>query len=419
MCHGLGHGYHETMAKTVLFGRYRLLEPAGSGGSAEVWRALDTKTGDEVAVKRLHPIVFADQTGRARLKREFEALRSLDEPHIVRVRDLKIAKNEAAIILDYVPGRSLADRLAGGPPFQPAEAVDVARDIAAALTAAHAAGIVHRDVTPGNILLDPTHGARLTDFGIALGGGAESVTATGQLMGTMRFLAPEQLRGAPATPASDLHSLAAVTYEMLAGRPAYAATTPVALAEAQDLGAEPIDTIPPALDAAVRQAMAPEPADRPASVATFAEQLSAGLIADAVTQTISLPAAGQVPEPVGAPIEEWAPAPIEEPSPAAMSAAAVRPAAIAESPARSGSGSARSLTTPLGVVLALALAGVIFVALSPQDPRPAAVGASPSVVSPTSTVVPQPSFQPTASASPSASPAAKPAKGHGHKGKHH
>jgi serine/threonine protein kinase len=418
MCHRSGHGYHETMAKTVLFGRYRLLEPAGSGGSAEVWRALDTKTGDEVAVKRLHPIVFAEETGRARLKREFAALRSLDEPHIVRVRDLKIAKNEAAIILDYVPGRSLADRLAGGPPFEPAEAVAVARDIAAALTAAHAAGIVHRDVTPGNILLDPTHGARLTDFGIALGGGAESVTATGQLMGTMRFLAPEQLRGAPATPASDLHSLAAVTYEMLAGRPAYAATTPVALAEAQDLGAEPIDTIPPALDAAVRQAMAPEPADRPASVATFAEQLSAGLIADAVTQAISIPAASQVPEPVDEPVEE-APAPIEESSPAAVGAAGVEPAAMAQGPARSGSGSDQSLTKALGVVLALVLAGVIFAALSPRDPRPGGGDASPPVVSPTSTVVAGPSSQPTASASPIASPAAKPAKGHGHKGKHH
>jgi hypothetical protein len=157
--------------------------------------------------------------------------------------------------------------------------------------------------------------------------------------------------------------------------------------------------------------MAPEPADRPASVAIFAEQLSAGLIADAVTQTISLPAASQVPESVREPIEE--------PSATAMSADAVRPAAIAESPARSGSGSARSLTTPLGVVLALALAGVIFVALSPQDPRPAVGGASPPVVSPTATAATQPSLQPTASASPSASPAAKPAKGHGHKGKHH
>jgi len=122
------------MAQTVLFGRYRLLEPAGSGGSAEVWRALDTKTGDEVAVKRLHPIVFADEAGLARLKREFKALRKLDEPHIVHVRALEVASDEAAIILDYVPGRSLADRLAGGPLFTPGEAVDVIGDIAAALT---------------------------------------------------------------------------------------------------------------------------------------------------------------------------------------------------------------------------------------------------------------------------------------------
>lgn len=416
MCHGFGRGYHEPMAKTVLFGRYRLLEPAGSGGSAEVWRALDTKTGEEVAVKRLHPIIVADETGRARLKREFQALRSLDEPHIVHVRALKIAGNEAAIILDYVPGHSLADRLAAGPPFEPAEAVAVARDIAAALTAAHAAGIVHRDVTPGNILLDPTDGARLTDFGIALGGGAESVTATGQLMGTMRFLAPEQLRGSPATPASDLHSLAAVTYEMLAGRPAYAATTPVALAEAQDLGAAPIETISPALDAAVRQAMAPEPADRPADVATFADQLSAGLIADEVTQRIDLraaAAAAAAPEPVAAP----APAPEEEPSPIAEPLQEGEPAMIAPVGVRSSS--SRSIATPLAAVLALVFAGVIFAALSPQDQRPAAAGASPSFARPASAAATQPSLQPTASASPSASPPAKPTKGHGHKGKHH
>ena len=146
------------MGESVLFGRYRLTESAGAGGSAQVWRATDTKTGDEVAVKRLHPIVFADEAGRARLKREFDALRSLDEPHIVRVRDLEIGEDDAALILDFVPGQSLADRLASGAPFQPAEAVAVATDVAAALSAAHAAGIVHRDVTPGNILLDPNEG---------------------------------------------------------------------------------------------------------------------------------------------------------------------------------------------------------------------------------------------------------------------
>ncbi len=268
------------MGETVLFGRYRLIEPTGAGGSAQVWRATDIESGDEVAVKRLHPIIFADDAGRARLKREFDALRSLDEPHIVHVRDLEIGDDDAALILDFVPGRSLADRLASGAPFEPAEAVAVATDVAAALSAAHAAGIVHRDVTPGNILLDSNDGgvARLTDFGIALGGDAASVvTATGQLMGTLRYLAPEQLRGEPATAASDIHSLAAVTYEMLAGHPPYDATTPVALAEAQDAGAEPLLNVAPALDNAVRRALAPEPPDRPADVATFANELRDGL----------------------------------------------------------------------------------------------------------------------------------------------
>jgi serine/threonine-protein kinase len=395
-----------TMAKTVLFGRYRLIEPAGSGGSAEVWRALDTRTGEEVAVKRLHPIVFSDDAGLARLKREFDALRSLDAPHIVHVRALEVADDEAAIILDYVPGRSLADRLAAGPPFDQAEAVAVARDIATALTAAHAAGIVHRDVTPGNILLDPTDGARLTDFGIALGGGAESVTATGQLMGTMRFLAPEQLRGAPATPASDLHALAAVTYEMLAGHPAYAATTPVALAEEQDRGAAPIETIPPALDAAVRQAMAPDPADRPADAETFAESLSAGLIADAATQRIhGVPIAPAALDPAGA----AAAAPAPEAAPVAEAAPPRRPA------------SARSLGAPLAAILVVVFAGLILAALAPRDPRP--IVGSPTPPPPsvrvnagaTATATASPSLEPSAS-----SPVAvKPAKGKGHKGKGH
>jgi len=387
------------MAKTVLFGRYRLIEPAGSGGSAEVWRALDTKTGDEVAVKRLHPIVFADEAGLARLKREFEALQSLDAPHIVHVRDLEVADDEAAIILDYVPGSSLADRLAAGPPFELAEAVAVACDIASALTAAHAAGIVHRDVTPGNILLDPTGGARLTDFGIALGGGAEAVTATGQLMGTMRFLAPEQLRGAPATPASDLHALAAVTYEMLAGHPAYVATTPVALAEEQDRGAAPIETIPPALDAAVRQAMAPDPADRPADAATFAQSLSAGLIADAVTQPI-----------VGVPTAPPAGA-------AAVDAPEAEPVAGPAASDQPRSSSGRSLAAPLAAVMAVVFAVVILAALAPRDPRPIADAPTPPVAASSADSGVAATASPTPA--PTDSPAAKPAKGKGHNGKGH
>ncbi|HYX11773.1 MAG TPA: protein kinase, partial [Candidatus Acidoferrum sp.] len=131
------------MPEPVLFDRYRLIEPAGRGGSAEVWRARDEETGEEVAVKRLHPVVFADETGRRRLRREFDALRALDEPHIVKVRDLQVGDREAGLVLDFVSGESLAQRLARqaaeGRPMTPLETVAIVDDIAAALGAAHAA----------------------------------------------------------------------------------------------------------------------------------------------------------------------------------------------------------------------------------------------------------------------------------------
>src|SRR3954452_17774856 len=142
------------------------------GGSAAVWRALDETSGEQVAVKRLHPVAFADDAARRRLRREFATLRTLDEPHIVRVRDLRFDDREAALILDFVEGETLAARLArlrsSGQSMTPEAALAVVEDIAAALAAAHAAGVIHRDVTPGNILLTADGEARLTDFGIAL-----------------------------------------------------------------------------------------------------------------------------------------------------------------------------------------------------------------------------------------------------------
>ncbi|HUQ77551.1 MAG TPA: serine/threonine-protein kinase [Patescibacteria group bacterium] len=280
------------MEQTVLFDRYTLLEPAGVGGSAEVWRARDETTGEIVAVKRLHPVVFGDEAGRRRLQREFDALGSLDEPHIVRVRDLQIGEREAALVLDFVDGESLAQRLVGQtaakPAVTPEAAASIVADVAAALAAAHAAGIVHRDVTPGNILLTADGEARLTDFGIAhASGDAAAVTATGLLMGTMRYLAPEQLRGGTSTPASDLHGLAAVTYEMLAGHPAYEATSPVSLAEAQEAGPAPIAGVPAALDGAVRRGLAVDPARRPADVGAFAASIEAA-VGDQQTRAIPI-----------------------------------------------------------------------------------------------------------------------------------
>lgn len=371
------------MAETVLFGRYELLEPAGSGGSAQVWRALDRETGDEVALKRLHPIVFADEAGRHRLEREFRSLRSLDEPHVVPVRDLHIEDDDAALVLDYVAGPSLARRLTDGPPIRADEAVSIASDVAAALAAAHAAGIVHRDVTPGNILLEPTDGARLTDFGIARGS-ADAATATltadGELVGTLRYLAPEQLRGEPATPASDLHALAAVTYEMLAGQPAYPATTPVALAESHARGPARIRSVSRALDEAVRRGLAPNPADRQPDVRAFVDELVAAL-EDARTEAIDVAAFAPV---AGAgPLGASAPAPL-------IAAAAASKVAFRGRPAG-----------PLVALFALALSAVAVLALAP-DPTGDAIGANPAasaqpsrVATPAATATTTPTPTPT------------------------
>ena len=264
------------MGKTVLFGRYRLIEPAGRGGTAEVWRARGERPGEEVAVKRLHPLVCASRAGRERLLREFRALRDLRHPNVVRVRDLELTDDEGALVLDYIDGTSLRDRLADGPALSMVAAITIAADVAAALAEAHGRGIVHRDVTPGNILLERDERALLTDFGIARGDTETTVmTATGTLVGTLRYLAPEQLRGEEATPAGDLYALGAVTYEMLAGRPAFEAVTPVALVDAQRAGPSAIAAAPPALDAAVRKAMATDPAQRHESVASFVAELRA------------------------------------------------------------------------------------------------------------------------------------------------
>jgi serine/threonine-protein kinase len=344
---------------------------------------------------------------------------------VVRVRDLELTDDDGALILDYVAGPSLATRLAGDERMSTAEAVAIALDVSAALAAAHAAGIVHRDVTPGNILLDPDDGARLTDFGIALGGagtdGEPALTATGQLVGTLRYLAPEQLRGAPASPASDVHALAAVTYEMLAGRPAYEAATPVALAEAQARPVDPIHEIPPGLDAAVRRALAADPADRPADAAAFAGDLVAA-IADDRTQPIApieanqRPATGGIavalPPKHGAPPKRDGTGPLWAPAGAAATA---RPrAADREGPLWAPVGTAidsgqepadhdgppaprRVPAMPVALALLLLVAGVVLAAALEPSIGATAGPSVPVTPAATQAPTPPPTPQPTAS----------------------
>jgi serine/threonine-protein kinase len=338
----------------MLFGRYRLVAPAGRGGTAEVWHAIDVRTGEDVAVKRLHPMVFGSEAGRERLLREFRALRSLAHPNIVRVRDLELTDDEGALILDYVAGESLRERLARGAGLDSGEAIGIASDVAAALGTAHARGIVHRDVTPGNILLGPDGRARLTDFGIAhQSTDATAMTTAGMLVGTLRYLAPEQLRGETATPASDLYSLGAVTYEMLSGRQAFAATTPVGLVEAQQAGPAPLVGVAPQVEAAVRRAMSTDPAHRHPSVEAFAGSLRGD------DQTGAAPAVG---------------APAVRATTVGAAAAAAIPSATAES--------GRRRAVPLPGLVAVSFGALVLAALAFGAPGPAretdAVRASPA-----------------------------------------
>ena len=277
-------------------GRYRLEERLGLGGSAEVWRGVDERLGRPVAIKLLHPHLLPDDAARARFEREARAAAALAHPGIVAVFDVEASATRAAIIFELVDGETLADRLARDGALPPAEAARIGAELAEALAHAHERGIVHRDVKPGNVLLDRDGRARLVDFGIARLLELESahLTTAGTITGTLRYLAPEQLAGDEATPATDLYALGAVMFEMLAGRPAFEASTPLALVEAQRHPPRAIPGVPAGLAAVSLEALDPDPIRRPASAAAMAADLRAWAGHRIPVQTEMAPAAASV-----------------------------------------------------------------------------------------------------------------------------
>ena len=215
--------------------RYTLLDRHATGGMATVWRARDEWTREIVAIKQLHPHVVADPVARARLEREAEALRTVDHPAIVRPRGLIDDPDAPSLVMDFVSGRPLSERIAEGP-LPPEEAVAIAGVVADALAVAHDHGIVHRDIKPANILVDDDGAVHLVDFGIAalMDAPSDGLTADSTMVGTLRYAAPERLAGGEVTPRSDVWALGAVLYEMLTGVPAVTASDPVgALAASQ------------------------------------------------------------------------------------------------------------------------------------------------------------------------------------------
>jgi serine/threonine-protein kinase len=260
----------------VIGDRYRPIEQIGAGGMATVWKAEDTLLGRLVAIKRLLPHLAGDRASAERFAREARAAAMLHHPGIVTVFDTGEDAGGPYIVLELVTGETMAEQLARSGPMSSPDVSGVVTQVAAALDHAHSAGVIHRDIKPGNLIAEPDGRVRLADFGIARTVDDQStITEAGQLVGTISYLAPEILTGDAATPASDIYSLGAVTFELLTGRPPFAAETPAALLEAVRVGGVPdLDGLAPErMSTAVHHAMARDPKARPQTAGAFAASL--------------------------------------------------------------------------------------------------------------------------------------------------
>jgi serine/threonine-protein kinase len=252
----------------LLDDRYELIGRVGAGGMSQVYAATDVRLGRKVAVKTLSADVD-DRRARDRFELEARSLSSFVHPNAVTIFDAGFDGDRPYLVMELVDGPALSELLRRQGPLPVEDAVRIATQVLAALDAAHRRGLVHRDVKPSNILLGSDGRARLADFGIAKSTGdlTGHLTATGQVVGTASYLAPEVARGVPASPASDLYAAGIVVFEMLTGEVPLRGPTPVAtLVERERSAAPPLRSIrpdvPPAVEAAVARALQRDPADR-------------------------------------------------------------------------------------------------------------------------------------------------------------
>jgi serine/threonine-protein kinase len=284
-------------------GPYAVERKLGEGGMGIVYAARDERLQRTVAVKTMSSLA-RDESARKRFWREARAAASVNHPNICQIYEIGEDEGQLFIAMELLEGEVLADRLRGGP-LGLADAVPIGLGILAALTALHARGIIHRDLKPSNVFLT-AHGVKLLDFGLARGDSDEllktstEVTHAGMLVGTPRYMAPEQIEGVPVDARGDLFAAGAVLFEMLAGRPAFGGATALEILHATRYEQPPALTGSPAIaavDRVIRRALAKQPSERPASAESMAEDLRAvGLsghdiatVALALTRLVVLP----------------------------------------------------------------------------------------------------------------------------------
>ena len=220
-------GPTQPIGETLLADRYRLLDKVGEGGAAEVFRARDQRLDRVVAIKILRRQYVNEQSARTRFLNEARAAAGLAHPNIVDVYDFgQTPDGSMFIAMQFVEGQNLKDMLQRRGRMTAAETLSIVTQVCAALSAAHARGLIHRDVKPQNILVDRKGHARLGDFGIVKALSGPELTQAGMTFGTAAYLSPEQATGEPVGPASDVYSLGCVMYEMLSGTPPFTGEQP-------------------------------------------------------------------------------------------------------------------------------------------------------------------------------------------------
>ncbi|HEY7691110.1 MAG TPA: serine/threonine-protein kinase [Gaiellaceae bacterium] len=282
------------MVESVIAGRYRLEQQIGSGGMSEVWSATDLELDRTVAVK----LLGAD-ADPARFDREARAAAGLAHANVCALYDYGRADRRRFMVLEYLPGGSLDDRMASGRPLPDEQTRRIAAEIAAGLAHAHERGVVHRDLKPANILFDGEGRAKIADFGIARTEDATGLTEAGTILGTAAYISPEQAAGRPAAPASDVYAFGVILFRMLTGRLPFESPDAIALAAMhRDLPVPPVSDFrpdaPPLLDSVASAALAKSPADRPRDGRVLVRELAgsgpATVVADepgAVTEVLA------------------------------------------------------------------------------------------------------------------------------------
>ena len=407
-----------TTEDRVVAGRYRLGARIGSGAMGVVWQALDERLARTVAVKQLllHADLSPAQAEEARLRsmREGRIAARLSHPNAVTVYDVAEHQGQPWLVMEYLPSRSLATVIAEQGPLPPEQVARIGTNVAAALTAAHAAGIVHRDVKPANVLLGDDGTVKITDFGISRATGDVTVTATGMLAGTPAYLAPEVAKGHEPTTASDVFSLGSTLYTAVEGHSPFGMgenTLALLYAVAAGRVSPPRQAGP--LTALLMSLLRPDPAERPTMVeareglAAIAAGKPAPMLAGRTDVIPPMrPAVGPPSPPRGVDATRLDVHPLAEPPPGAPPAvrAPLRP------PPDAGKGkgkprSMRSILLTVAAIVAAALVGILVASLFTHDAPESLsqqIPTSTSRTAPTSST--PPSTAPTTTTTSSSSP---------------